>query len=144
MTIRPIRFLLFCFSLLLIVSSCKKINEATDLGDDIIPGVDGVNTFDTSLTVEIYDSIFSPEKDSVRVTATDDHILGNIIMDPIFGKTNAKIFFQVRPENFPWGFSGIYNKDSLHLDSVVLVLGWNGTYGDTMATQRVRVWEISR
>lgn len=144
MTIRPIRFLLFCFSLLLIVSSCKKINEATDLGDDIIPGVDGVNTFDTSLTVEIYDSIFSPEKDSVRVTATDDHILGNIIMDPIFGKTNAKIFFQVRPENFPWGFSGIYNKDSLHLDSVVLVLGWNGTYGDTMATQRVRVWEMDQ
>jgi len=143
-TIRLIRFILFCFSLLLIISSCKKINEATDLGDDIIPGVDGVHTFDTTLSVELYDSIFSPEKDSVRVSSTDDHILGNIFMDPIFGKTNAKIFFQVRPEGFPWSFSGIYKRDSLYLDSVVLVLGWNGTYGDTMAPQRVKVSEMDQ
>jgi hypothetical protein len=143
-TIKPIRFILFCFSLLLLISSCKKINEATDIGGDVIPVADGVNTFDTSLKVEIYDSIFDPEKDSVRVTYTDDHILGNIIMDPIFGKTNAKMFFQVRPEGFPWGFSGIYNKDSLHLDSVVLVLGWNGTYGDNSALQRVRVLEMDQ
>lgn len=144
MTIRPIRFILLCFSLFLIISSCKKLNESTELGDDVIPGVDGVNTFDTTLTVETYDSIFAPNKDSIRVTSNDDHILGNIVLDPIFGKTNAKMFFQMRPEGFPWSFSGIYKKDSLYLDSVVLVLGWTGTYGDSMTPQRVRVFEMDQ
>ena len=144
MTIRLSRFLLFCFSLLLIVSSCKKINEATDLGDEIIPGVDGVNTFDTTLSVETYDTIFHPLKDSIRVGRNNDHILGNIISDPFFGKTNAKIFLELKPEFFPWNFSGVYKPDSLYIDSVVMVLGWNGTYGDTMAQQRVRVWEMDQ
>lgn len=143
MTIRLFRFILFSFSLLLVISSCRKINEATDLGDEIIPGVDGVNTFDTTLTVETYDSIFAPEKDSIRVGGTDDHILGHIL-DPIFGRTNAKIFFQVRPDILPWSFSGVYKKDSLYLDSVVMVLGWNATYGDTTLQQRVTVWEMDQ
>ncbi len=142
MTIRPIRFLLFCFSLFLIISSCKKINEATDLGDDIIPGVDGVNTFDTTMFVETYNSIFDPLKDSVRVGRNNDHILGNITNDPFFGKTNAKIFLELKPEFYKWNFSGIYNRDSLYIDSIVLVLGWNGTYGDTTLPQTVRVWEM--
>ncbi len=142
MTIRLSRFILFSFSLLLIISSCKKINEATDLGDEIIPGVDGVNTFDTTLFVETYDTIFDPLKDSVRVGRTNDHILGHITNDPFFGKTNAKIFLELKPEFYRWNFSGVYDPDSLYIDSVVMVLGWNGTYGDTMAQQRVRVWEM--
>ncbi|HET9434406.1 MAG TPA: DUF4270 family protein, partial [Chitinophagaceae bacterium] len=142
MTIRLFRFVLFSFSLLLLISSCKKINEATDLGDEIIPGVDGVNTFDTSLLVETYDTIFDPLKDSIRVGRGNDHILGHISNDPFFGKTNAKIFLELKPETYPWNFSGVHNKDSLYIDSVVMVLGWNGTYGDTMAQQRVRVWEM--
>ena len=142
MTIRLSRFILFSFSLLLVISSCRKINEATDLGDEIIPGVDGVHTFDTILTVETYDTIFHPLKDSVRVGRGNDHILGNITNDPFFGKTNARIFLELKPEFYRWNFSGIYKKDSLFLDSVVMVLGWTGTYGDTIAPQRVRVWEM--
>ena len=92
MTIRLSRFILFSFSLLLIISSCKKINEATDLGDEIIPGVDGVNTFDTTLFVETYDTIFDPLKDSVRVGRTNDHILGHITNDPFFWKNKCKNF----------------------------------------------------
>jgi hypothetical protein len=64
-TIRLSRIILFSFSILLVISSCKKINEATDLGDEIIPGIDGVNTFDTTLTVETYDSIFTAIQDSI-------------------------------------------------------------------------------
>ena len=142
MTIRLSRFILFSFSLLLVVSSCRKINEATDLGDEIIPGVDGVNTFDTTLFVETYDTIFNPTKDSIRVGRTEHHILGNIVSDPFFGKTNAKIFLELKPEFYRWNFSGVYSKDSLYIDSIVMVLGWSGTYGDTVAPQRVRVWEM--
>jgi hypothetical protein len=144
-TIRSIRFILFCFSLLFIVSSCKKLNEATDLGGDVIPGADGVNTFDTSLTsLQAYNHIFDPLKDSIRLGFGNDQILGNISNDPLFGKTNAKVFLQLKPETYPWSFSGIYNKDSLEIDSVVLVLGWNGSYGDTNAPQKVNVKEIDQ
>jgi Domain of unknown function (DUF4270) len=144
-TIRPIRFILFCFSFLLLISSCKKLNEATDLGDDVIPGVDGVNTFDTTLNdLQTFNSIFDPLKDSIRVGRNNDQIIGNILNDPLFGKTNAKLFVELKPEFYPWNFSGVYKRDSLYIDSVVMVLGWNDTYGDTMAPQRVRVWEMDQ
>ena len=143
MTIRLFRIILFIFSFLLVISSCKKINEATDLGGDIIPGVDGVHTFDTSLTVETYDTIFDPLKDSIRVGRSNDHILGNISSDPFFGKTNAKIFLELKPAFYNWNFSGIYDPDSLFLDSVVLVLGWNANYGDALQPQTIRVWEMN-
>lgn len=142
MTIRPIRFLLFCLSLILIISSCKRINEATDLGDEIIPGADGVNTFDTTLAgLETYSHIFTNDNDSVRVGRVNAQIIGNIENDPLFGQTNAKLFIDFRPEVYPYNFSGVYD-DSLYIDSVVLVLGWSGSYGDTMAAQRVNVSEI--
>ena len=141
MTIRPTRFILFCLSFIFIVSSCKRINEATDLGDEVIP--EGVETFDTTFTsLQTYNHIFDPLKDSIRIGYTSDQILGNISNDPLFGKTNAKMFLQLKPETYPWSFSGIYNKDSLHIDSVVLVLSYTASYGDTVASQRVTVREI--
>ena len=143
MTIRLTRFILFGLSLLFIVSSCKRINEATDLGDDLLPGIDGVHTFDTTLTsLQTFNHIFEADKDSVAVFRSDDHILGNISGDPLFGKTNAKIFLELKPSTYPWSFSQVYNKDSLQIDSVVLVLGWKATYGDTTAPQKINVWEI--
>ena len=145
MTIRSTRFILFCFSLFFITTSCKRLNEATEIGANVIPGADGVNTFDTTLTsVQAYNHIFDPLKDSVRIGLVNDQILGNISNDPLFGKTNAKMFLQLKPELYPWSFSGIYNKDSLHIDSVVLVLGWNGNYGDTNTTQKITVKEIDQ
>lgn len=144
MTIRQIRLLLFSFSLLVIIASCKKLNEATDLGDDIIPGVDGVNTFDTTLTVEAYNSIFDPAKDSIYIGAASDHIFGSITNDPFFGKSNATIFLQLKPEVFPYTFLSGVSKDSLYIDSVVMVLGWTGTWGDTTISQHVNVYELDQ
>lgn len=144
MTIRHFRFIFFSVSILLIISSCKKLNEATDLGDDIIPGVDGVNTFDTTLTVEAYNSIFDPSKDSVYSFATDDHILGSITNDPFFGKTDASIFLQLKPESFPFNFISGVKSDSMYIDSVVMVLGWTGNWGDTTIRQHVSVYEMDQ
>ena len=145
MTIRSIRFILFCFSLLFIVVSCKKINETSEIGGNVIPGADGVNTFDITLdSLLTYNHIFDATKDSVRVGLVNDQILGNISNDPLFGKTNARMFLQLKPQVYPWSFSGIYNKDSLEIDSVVLVLGWNGSYGDTNSPQKVNVKEIDQ
>ena len=147
MTIRSIRFILLCFSLLFIVSSCRKLNEASEIGGSVIPGADGVNTFDTTITsLQTFNHIFEGTKDSAMALGNLAYyqILGNISNDPLFGKTNAKMFLQLKPEVYPWSFSGIYNKDSLYIDSVVLVLGWNGNYGDTMTSQKVTVKEIDQ
>jgi hypothetical protein len=136
--------ILICIALLSATFSCKKINESTTLGDDVIPGVDGVTTFDTTLTVEAYNGLFDGITDSIFMGRSDDHILGNISNDPLFGKTNAKLFLELKPSFYKWTFSGIVNPDSLHFDSVVMVLGWRGTYGDTTAMQRVRVYEMDQ
>jgi hypothetical protein len=139
---RLLLFLFFGFTLVLGFTSCKKINQSTTLGDDLVSGIDGVTTFDTTISVEAYNSIFTAANDSFNVFGNEEHLLGNISNDPFFGKTNAKIFMQFNPTEYPWVFSGITNKDSLFLDSVVMVLGWTGTYGDTLAMQRVKVYEM--
>lgn len=135
---------LFCLSIVFIFFSCKKINESTTLGDDVIPVVDGITTFETTLPVDVYNELFTGITDSISMSETNDHMLGNIQSDPLFGKTNAKLFLELKP-NFNSGkftFSGITNPDSLHLDSIVMVLGWKGTYGDTLAQQRIKVYEM--
>lgn len=141
------RFLLsflLVFSLLFIIISCSKINEATNLGGDVIPPIDGVTTFDTTLEVEVYNNIFTDQNDTLFSSQFEDHLLGNISNDPIFGKTNAKIFLELKPLKYRWGFSEVFKKDSLFLDSVVLVLGYKESFGDTSAQQRVRVYEMDQ
>src|SRR5687767_4308631 len=131
--------LLVLFSPLLF-SSCKKINESTTLGDDVIPGVDGITTFETILSVEAFNELFTATNDSLGIGSSDLHILGNIQNDPLFGKTNAKIFLELKPPFYKFTFAD--KPDSLEIDSVVLVLGWKGNYGDTNAMQRVKVYEM--
>lgn len=120
-------------------SSCRKINESTSLGDDLIPPIDNVNTFDTTLTVEAYNELFTLLNDTLRLSRNEVHYLGVINNDPLFGKTDARIFVQMKPTFYPFIFNRV---DSLTIDSVVLVLGHVDTYGDTLANQTVRVYEL--
>lgn len=128
----------------LVFFSCKKVEDTTNLGGGIIPGVDGVTTFDTTFEVQAFNGLFTATDDSLAISSTDDHIAGNITNDPLFGKTNAKLFLELKPPSYRWGFSNIYNADSLHFDSIVLVLGWKATYGDSTAPQRFKVYEIDQ
>ncbi|HET6993548.1 MAG TPA: hypothetical protein VFI06_01140, partial [Chitinophagaceae bacterium] len=81
-------------SLLILFTSCKKINEATELGADLIPPIDNVTTFDTSITVEAYNDIFtlggtsadSLRQDTVRSHYSDEQFLGVINNDQLFGR----------------------------------------------------------
>ncbi|MEO6915838.1 MAG: DUF4270 family protein [Chitinophagaceae bacterium] len=125
------------FFILIFDQSCQKI-DTTDLGANLIPTVDNINTFDTVLDV-ITDNIYLP--DSSSITRTDNHALG-YLEDPEFGNTNAAIYFDVQPANsavYPFG-----NKDSASIvDSVVLSLSYTKLYGDSNSIERVRVMEIS-
>jgi len=138
----------FITGLVIILSSCKKINEATELGGDLIPPIDNINTFDTSITVEAYNDLFvlgltDPLKeDSLTGSYTDEQFLGVIDNDPLFGKTDAQMFFELKPATYKYTFSN--RPDSLHIDSVVLVLDYVETYGDTIAPQTINVYEIDQ
>ncbi len=128
----------------IVFSACKKINESTELGGGLIPPIDNINTFDTSLTVQAFNDTFGLANDTVFLSKNQEFFLGKINSDPFFGKTDARMFFQLLPPfpkyyhaNKPW-------PDSLHIDSVVLVLDYVETYGDTNTAQTVNVYELDQ
>lgn len=139
---KVLSLLTFLFFSLTVFNSCKKINESTELGGDLIPTVDNVTTFDTTLNVETYNELFSEVMDSARIRKTDEHFLGYISNDPLFGKTSASIFLELKPPSPRFSFGA--DKDSLYLDSVVLVLGYRGTYGDSAIPQKANVFQIDQ
>ena len=126
-------------SLLFFFSSCKKINEATELGGDLIPAVDNVHTFEVSLNAITKNVFFN---DSTKVRYPDLVSLGDL-NDPDFGNTHANIDFNIVPSSV--GSYPFLNKDSVYIDSVVLSLSYVAAFGDTVnnGMQTVRVYEIS-
>ncbi|HZI53639.1 MAG TPA: DUF4270 family protein [Chitinophagaceae bacterium] len=120
--------------------SCRKINEATTLGGGLIPIVDNIYTFDTTLDVETFNDTFTLDTDPTLYSSNFTHFLGQINDDPFFGKTDAKLYLELKPQSYRHTFSNV--SDSLHLDSVVLILDYAETYGDTMVAQTVNVYEI--
>lgn len=125
---------------LLILFSCTKINEATELGGNLIPPVDNIHTFDTTLEVQVFNDSFTVVTDSTVAWPGFTHFLGKISNDPFFGKTNAQMFFELKPSTYRFTFAD--KPDSLHLDSVVLILDYVNTYGDSTLPQTVNVYEI--
>ncbi|WP_336514050.1 DUF4270 family protein [Pollutibacter soli] len=125
--------------------NCTKI-KTTDIGVDLLPAVDNVHTFDTSLEVistNYYfgDSALPVMGRDVQGT-TSDHVLGYISNDPLFGKTTAAIYLELKPTFYKYYFENV--KDSLYLDSIVLCMKWTGTWGDTTALQKVNVYEMDQ
>ncbi len=131
---------LVLFSLIFLITaiSCTRITS-TELGSGLIPSIDGVNTFDTTMEV-ITDSF--DETDSTRIYKQDVHVLGAITNDPLFGRTNAALNFELFPNFFPFSVPG--TKDSIRADSVVLILSYLNFHGDSTQPLRVSVEEISR
>ena len=128
----------------LFFTSCRKINESTELGQDLIPPIDNINTFDTSISVEAYNDLFTISNDTLRLLRNEEHFLGKITKDPLFGdplfgETDARLFLELKPGAFPHTFA---RKDSLTIDSVVLVLGYNSTFGDTAQNQTVSAYKL--
>ncbi|MBL7744325.1 MAG: DUF4270 domain-containing protein [Chitinophagaceae bacterium] len=137
----------FVTGLVIILNSCKKINESTELGGDLIPPIDNIHTFDTTLDVQAYNDLFTLggtdplKEDSLRSDYSDEQFLGRIDNDPIFGKTEAEMYFELKPSYYPWTFRN--RPDSLYFDSVVLVLDYVETYGDSTIPQTISVSEVT-
>ncbi len=121
-------------------SSCKKINESTTLGGDLIPGVDNITTFANELLTRTDHSQLT---DTGTILVYGQPVaLGHISNDPEFGTTHADTYFSLSLPSY-----GIYpfkTKDTLMIDSVVLSLAYGGAYGDTNSFQTVNVYEIAQ
>ena len=121
---------------------CTKI-DTTNLGGGLIPVVDNINTFETILNVVAnnFDSTQFP-KGCATIYPTDDHALGYIGNDPYFGTTKATIYTELKPSTFPFSFAA--TPADRTLDSVVLVLSYKRSFGDSTTQQSVEVHEIGK
>jgi hypothetical protein len=122
--------------------SCTKL-DTTTLGGDLIPVVDNVNTFDTTLDITTSQALFS---DSTKTDLLDDQILGAITNDPMFGTTRANMYVQFKPAAFPFRFGSLgdtLNGFGAGVDSAILCLTYRGFWGDEKAIQEISVKEIT-
>ena len=138
----PISVLLIALVLIsspLIFQSCRKINQATELGNKLVPAADNVHTFEVSLASLTNNTLFD---DTTRVLYNDPVGLGDID-DPEFGHTHSGVDFNVTPSAF--GTYPFTNTDSLAIDSVVLSLSYVAAFGDTVNSgiQTFHVFEIA-
>lgn len=116
------------------ITACTKI-ITTDIGGDLIPPIDGVNTKEMFLAVNSKNI----KDTTVRVGIITPNALG-FVNDPLFGKTSAAINVELKPTIYPVTFP--VGKDSLFIDSVVLILGYTGAWGDTISHLGLRVYEV--
>ncbi len=129
--------ILFLVLLSFIFCGCTKI-ITTDIGSGLLPPGDNVQANDLYLDIKTKNGGDSAN----NVGAAQDMSLGYISNDPLFGKLSASVNLQVIPTAFPVEF-GTYKKDSIYLDSVVLVLSYKGVYGDSFPNLAFRVYQIS-
>jgi len=118
--------------------NCTKL-DTTDIGSDLLPGVDNVNTFDTTLLINTTQSYFN---DSTVIGRSDDFAVGRITNDPLFGTTQANIYMQLKPAFYPYYF-GNSGDTLVGFDSVVLCLKYAGFWGDSSLPVGLEVREVS-
>jgi len=138
---------LFCSLLLVGISSCK---ENTILPPDLVPAVDGINTFQedtfTVITTTVYkDSLLTGGKlNGVDRGADAEYAqaIGTISAgangDEVFGKTVASVYIQVRPPSPSFTFSGTNQV----FDSVVLATNYSRAYGDTSSNSQQQRFDL--
>jgi Domain of unknown function (DUF4270) len=126
--------------------NCTKI-DTTELGGDLLPAVDNVFTFADTLLIDASREQLN-EDDTFKINRSEPHLLGNINNDPIFGKTKADIFVQLKPSFFPFYFGNPndtinpYINSKTHYDSAFLCLSYTGFYGDSTKSQHFKVYQM--
>jgi hypothetical protein len=117
---------------------CTKI-DTTTLGQGLIPPIDNIHTFDTTYNV-IAINYDSTQCDTVNRSGLQ--ALGMINNDPLFGSTAANIYFEFKPQYFPYNFPTA-DANSIVIDSAIMVLSYSHSYGDTNQLQKVNIYQLS-
>jgi hypothetical protein len=133
--ILPITILVFFISLVII--GCSKL-DTTDIGSDLLPAIDNINTFEKVFDINTTQGIFN---DTTQVSYGDDLVLGNINTDPLFGTTKANLYLQFKPAFYPYYYGNKLDTIT-NFDSVVLCLSYKGFYGDSVPPHKFEVYSV--
>ena len=117
--------------------NCTKL-DTTDIGSDLLPAVDNVHTFADTLLINSTQGFFN---DSTSIGKYDDYAVGSITNDPLFGRTTANIYMQLKPPYYPYYF-GNSGDTIVAFDSVVLCLKYAGFWGDSLLPVSLSVKEV--
>ena len=124
------RILIFA-TLTVLALSCKK--EPDLLGLDLIPQDELLSHEYTDTTTVI---AYTVKEDTLRTDELATSLLGTV-NDPVYGVTTASIYSQFRMPalNISFGSNPV-------ADSIILTIPYKGIYGDTLATQSIKVYEL--
>jgi hypothetical protein len=116
---------------ILIAFSCKK--DLNLVGLDLV-SPEELLKLGYSDTVQI--TAYTVKEDSVKTANLSYALLGSM-NDPIFGKTTADWYSQIRLATEPTQFG-----TSPVFDSAFLLLPYSGAYGDTLSNMTLRVYKL--
>ncbi len=115
------------------LTACTK--KAQLIGKEIRPTTDIEVEMNDTASIVAYSVLTEP-----IITTNYGRILLGSTMDPVFGKTTANYFTQLRLKsgivNFNFGQNAV-------IDSLILTLAYDGYYGDTTTMQTLRVYELN-
>ncbi len=130
------------FLIIIIGIGCTKL-DTTTLGSDLVT-VDNINTFADTLDINSTQGIFN---DSTILQKGDNHAIGVINNDPLFGKTDARIYVQFKPTFYPYYFgeagdtvkNASFSGGSVNagFDSAFVCLSYKGAWGDTTSAGNI-------
>ncbi len=108
-------------------------NEPNDLGMELLPTRDLIEV--KNLVEKNSISSFTYREDSISTDEPSKSLLGSFY-DPVFGKTNIDFAAHFRLQGYPdFGTNTV-------VDSVKLFLYYRLMYGDTVTSQKFRVYEL--
>lgn len=121
--------------------SCTKL-DTTNIGSDLLPTVDNINTFADTLDIISTQGEFLNDSTTLSVTNVVEGYAVGKMNDPLFGGTDARLFVQLKPGFYPY-YIGIAKDTILHQDSAVLCLSFVSAYGDTTQPIQLQVHEVA-
>ncbi len=129
-------------AIVFIFYSCTKL-DTTNIGGDLIPEVDNINTFadtlDVYTTQGVFDGIY---KDTTKLGYTDKYAIGKV-NDPLMGGTDAALYLQMKPSFYPF-YIGKLPKDTIvQVDSLVLCLNYQSFWGDSTQPLQLQVYDVA-
>lgn len=118
--------------IILVAVACKKDLET--IGLDLVSPGDLISLgYSDTLTIDA----FSVGEDSVRTLNLSYAVVGSM-NDPIFGKTDAEWYSQIRLAEEPTEFG----TDPV-FDSAFLIMPYSDAYGDTLSNMTVKVYSLT-
>lgn len=130
----------FVLLLAILFYQCTKI-DTTTVGSGLIPGVDNIHTFDT--TFQVIGNNFDGVNECDSIGYRDLLASGIITQDPRFGSAYGEMYFNFKPATFPVSLP-THDTLSMVVDSVILVLKYNHSFGDTNMVQKLNVYELAQ